>query len=91
MLDNKMSMLDELQQKMKIIDNDLKPIDERFNEILYIENNLYTLKNSLLTSEGRLESIKLAQKELKSVIKVEFEGNDFKIDDALENFNNNLM
>lgn len=91
MLDNKISMLDELQQKMNIIDNDLKPLEERYKDILYIEENLYSLKNSLLTSEGCLKAIRLAQKELKLVIKVEFEGNDFQIDDALENFNNNLM
>jgi hypothetical protein len=91
MLDNKNCLLEELEKKMNIIDNDLKPVEDRFIEILHIEDNLSVLKNSLLTSQGRLKSLKLAQKELKSVIKVKFEGNDFEIDDAIMNFKNNLM
>ncbi|XP_025414138.1 DNA repair protein RAD50 [Sipha flava] len=91
MLDNKNCLLEELEKKMNIIDNDLKPVEDRFIEILHIEDNLSVLKNSLLTSQGRLKSLKLAQKELKSVIKVKFEGNDFEIDDAIMNFKNNLI
>lgn len=90
MLDTKISMLDELQQKMNKIDNDLKPLVNRYNDILYIEQNLSLLQNSLLSSKGRLKSIILAQQELQLVIKVQFEGDDFQIDDALENFNKNL-
>jgi len=55
------------------------------------EEHFCSLKNKLLTSEGNLNSIRLAIKDLKSLIKLEFKGNDSDLDEALENFNNNLV
>lgn len=89
-LDLKKLKSDELQQKMDSIENKFKPLEERYNTILYTEQNLSALKNTLLTSEGHLKSIKLTQKELKSVIKFMFEGNDSALDEALNNFDDNL-
>lgn len=83
--------MSELQQKMNKIEFDMKPLEKRYNAILYIEENLSSLKNSLLTSEGHLKSIMLSQKELKSVVKQDFQGNDLELEEALNNFNNNLM
>lgn len=90
-LDDRQLKLDELQQKMNEIQEKLKPLNERYNAILYKEENLSSLKNALLSSEGHLNSIILAQKELKSVIKVEFEGSDWELNEVLNNFNNNLL
>lgn len=84
-------MLNEVQQKMNNTEQDMKPLVKRYNEILYIEENLSHLKNTLLTSEGNLRSIKLTQKELKLIIKNKFEGNDSELLEALKNFNDNLL
>ncbi|VVC25617.1 Hypothetical protein CINCED_3A008104 [Cinara cedri] len=90
-LDDRIFKLDELKEKMNEVENKLKPLEERYNAILFIEENLSSLRDKLLTSEGNLKSIRLAQKELKSVIKLEFIGNDSELEEALKNFNNNLL
>lgn len=90
-LDDRKFKLDELQEKMKEIENKLKPLEERYHAILYIEENLSSLRDKLLTSEGHLKSIRLAQQELRSVIKLEFIGSDSDLDKALDNFNNDLL
>lgn len=90
-LDGKNTLLDELQQNMSNIERDMKPLVKRYNEILYIEENLSTLKNKLLTSEGNLRSIRSAQKELKLIIKFKFEGSDSELLGVLKNFNDNLL
>lgn len=69
----------------------MDPLEVRYNEILKKEENFFYLKNKLITSEGNLNSIRLAIKDLKLLIKSEFEGNDSDLDEALENFNNNLL
>lgn len=76
---------------MNKIETDMNPLEKRYNAILYIEENLSTLKNSLLNSEGHLKSIMLSQKELKSVIKIDFQGNDLELEEAIKNFNNNVL
>lgn len=83
--------MDELQQKINNIERNLKPLEKRIEEILYIEENFYTLKNTLLTSEGNLRSIISAQKELKLVLKFEFKGSDSELLETLKNFNDNLL
>lgn len=90
-LDDKIFKLEEIQEKMNGIKNKLKPLEERYDAILFIEQNLSFLKTQLLSSEEHLKSIKLAQKELKSVIKLEFIGNDSELEEALKNFYNNLL
>lgn len=90
-LDDKKTLLNEIQEKMSNSEKNMKPLVKRYNEILYIEENLSTLKNTLLTSEGNLRSIKLAQKELNLIIKVKFEGNDSELLEALKYFNDNLL
>ncbi|XP_025200798.1 DNA repair protein RAD50 [Melanaphis sacchari] len=90
-LENKKCSLDELQLKMKNIEKELKPLDERYKQILYKEENFSSLKNKLLTSEGTLNSIRLVITDLKLLIKIEFKGNDSDLDEALENFNKNLL
>lgn len=91
LLDNRICKSDELQLNIKQIEDNLKPLEERYNEILYIEENLSTLRNALLFSEGNLKNIKLAQKDLRSIIKLEFKGNDADLKDALNNFSINLL
>ncbi|KAE9545442.1 hypothetical protein AGLY_000985 [Aphis glycines] len=90
-LENKKSCLDELQQKMNNIEKEIEPLDKRYKEILYKEENFSSLKNKLLTCEGTLNSIRLAKKDLKLLIKLEFKGNDSDLNEALDNFNNNLL
>lgn len=90
-LENKKCSLDELQKKMDNIRKEIEPLDERYNAILRIEENLSSLRNKLLTSKGNLNSIRLAKKDLKILIKQEFKGNDSDLDEALENFNYNLV
>lgn len=91
MLDGKKMKKNQLEASINQIEENMKPLEKRYNEILYIEENLSTLKTELLTSEGRLKSIILAQKELKSVIKSEFRGNDSDLDEELMNFETNLL
>lgn len=91
MLDKKKMKANELQTSINQIEENMKPLEKRYNDILYIEDNLTTLKHELLTSEERLRSIRLAQKELKSVIKSEFKGNDSDLDEVLRNFGINLL
>ncbi|XP_060840875.1 DNA repair protein RAD50 [Rhopalosiphum padi] len=90
-LENKKCCLDELQQKMNNIEKEIEPLDEIYKEILYKEEHFSSLKNKLLTAEGTLNSIQLAKKELKLLIKLEFKENDSDLDEALENFNKNLL
>jgi len=82
---------DVLQDQIIQIENEYKPLVERYNTILYTEENLSTLNNKLLTSKENLKSIKSTQQELKSVIKFKFEENDSKLDEALNNFNRNML
>ncbi|CAI6346339.1 unnamed protein product [Macrosiphum euphorbiae] len=90
-LENKKCSFDELQHKLNSIDKEMIPLEERYKEIMNKEEHFCSLKNKLLTSEGNLKSIRLAIKDLKLLIKVEFKGNDSDLDEALENFNNNLV
>lgn len=90
-LESKKCSFDELQQKLNSIDKEIVPLENRHEEILNKEDNFVSLKNKLLTSEGNLKSIRLAIKDLKLFIKLEFKGNDSDLDQALENFNNNLV
>lgn len=90
-LENKKCSFDELQQKLNSIDKEITPLEARYKEIINKEENYFSLKNKLLTSEGNLNSIRLAMKDLKLLIKLEFKGNDSDLDEALENFNNNLV
>lgn len=76
---------------MNNIEKEIKPLDEKYEEILYKEENFSSLKNKLLTCEGTLNSIQLAKKDLKLLIKVEFKGNDSDLNEALDNFNKNLL
>jgi len=69
----------------------MDPLEVRYNEIMKKEENFFFLKNKLITSEGNLNFIRLAKKDLKSLINLEFKGNDSDLDEALENFNNNLL
>lgn len=80
----------ELQEKIDFIKQKLQPLNERYETILFTEENLFSLKSTLSISEGQLQSIKLSQNELKSVIKFEFDGNDSDLDKALKNFDDNL-
>lgn len=90
-LDDRIFKSNELQLNIKQIEDNLKPLEKRYNEILYIEENLSTLRNTLLFSESNLKTIKVALKDLKSIIKKEFEGNDSDLEEALNNFNINLL
>lgn len=90
-LENKKCSFNELQQKLNSIDKEIIPLEERYEEIMNKEEHFFSLKNKLLTSEGNLKSIRLAIKDLKLLIKLEFKGNDSDLDEALENFNNNLV
>jgi len=76
---------------MNNIEKEIEPLDKRYKEILYKEENFSSLKNKLLTCEGTLNSIRLAKKDLKLLIKLEFKGNDSDLNEALENFNKNLL
>lgn len=91
MLDDRIYKYDKLQLDINKIGEDLKPLEKRYNEILYIEENLSSLRDTLLSSQGNLKSITLAIKELKLVIKLEFQGDDKDLDEALNNFNTNLL
>ncbi|XP_029343905.1 DNA repair protein RAD50 isoform X3 [Acyrthosiphon pisum] len=90
-LENKKFSFDELQQKLNSIDKEIIPLEERYKEIMKKEEHFFSLKNKLLTSEGNLNSIRLAIKDLKLLIKLEFKGNDSDLDEELKNFNNNLV
>lgn len=90
-LDDKIFKLDDLQEKMNKVENKLKPLEERYHAILFIEENLSSFRNKLLSSEEYLKSIKLAQKEVELVIKQKFIGNDSELEEALKNFHNNLL
>lgn len=89
-LDMKKEKSKELLEKIDLIKQKLQPLNERYETILYTEENLFSLKSTLSTSEGQLRSIKLSQDELKSVIKFEFNGNDSDLAKALKNFDINL-
>jgi len=90
-LDDRIFKYNELKLNIKKIEDNLNPLEKRYNEILYIEENLSTLRNTLLFSESNLKTIKVAYKDLKSIIKKEFEGNDSDLEEALNNFNINLL
>lgn len=75
---------DDLQAKMDLIEQKLKPLNEQYKNILYTEQNL-------LTFEGQLKSIKMSQEELKSAITFIFDGDDSDLDEALKNFDGNLL
>jgi len=90
-LDNKKCSLDELKQKMSIIEKEIEPLEKSYEQMMFKEENFSSLKNKLITSEGHLNSIRLAKKELTLLIKLEFKGNDSDLDEVLENFNNNLL
>lgn len=90
-LDDRIYKYDKLQLDINKIDEDLKPLEKRYNEILYIEENLSSLKNALLSSEGNLNNITLAIKELNLVIRLKFQGDDKDLEDELNNFNTNLL
>jgi len=90
-LDDRILKSEELQLKIEQYEDNLKPLYERYNKILSDEENLSTLKNKLLFSEDNLKTIKLAQKDLKSIIKQDFKGNDLDLEEAINNFNINLL
>lgn len=90
-LDDRIFKYEKLQQDINQVEDDLKPLEKRYNEILYIEENLSSLRDTLLSSQGNLKSITLAIKELKLVIKLEFDGDDSDLEKALNNFNTNLL
>lgn len=90
-MDDKIFKLEEISQEIKQVEEELKPLDKKYNDILHIEQNLSSLTIKLGSTEEHLKSIKLAQKDLKLLIKQEFSASDKELDDALDNFNKNLL
>lgn len=90
-LDMKKMKSDDLQTKIDLIEQKLKPLNERYKNILYTEENLSSLKDTLLTFEGQLKSIKMSQEELKSAITIIFDGDDSNLDEELKNFDDKLL